>query len=58
MPEKFENTVQETEVAFAFAVLLLNVLILVAVGGIVWLLQSLMTFNSPLSEVLRASTLQ
>jgi hypothetical protein len=58
MPEKFEKPVQETEVAFAFAVLLLNVLILVAVGGIIWLLQSLIMLNSPLSEVLRASAWQ
>ena len=58
MPEKFENPVQETEVAFAFAVLLLNVLILAAVGGIVWLLQSLVMLGSPLSEVLRASAWQ
>lgn len=58
MPEKFENHVQETEVAFALAVVLLNVLILAAVGGIVWLLQSLVMLNSPLGEVLRATALR
>jgi hypothetical protein len=37
---------------------LLNVLILAAVGGIVWLLQSLVMLNSPLGEVLRATALR
>lgn len=58
MPEKFEKPVQETEVAFAFAVLLLNVLILAAIGGIIWLLQSLTMLDGPLSEALRASAWQ
>lgn len=55
MPEKFEKTIEETEVAFAFAVVLLNVLILAAVCGVIWLTQSLINFGSPLETVLRAS---
>jgi hypothetical protein len=52
MPEKNENTFQETEVAFALAVVLLNFLILAAVIGLVWSLQLLLSPNSPLSVAL------
>ncbi|MDQ3130348.1 MAG: hypothetical protein M3Q99_06260 [Acidobacteriota bacterium] len=52
MREKCENTFQEIEAAFAFAVLLLNFLVLAAVFGLVWLLKSLVLPNSPLSAAL------
>ncbi len=52
MREKNENTLQETEAAFAFAVVLLNLLILAAVIGLVWSLQLLLSPNSPLSAAL------
>ncbi len=41
MREKNENTFQETEAAFAFAVLLLNVLIILILCGGIWMLHSL-----------------
>jgi hypothetical protein len=53
MQRKFENPVEESGAAFACAVLLLNVLTLTAVGGIIWLLLSLVSLNSPLAAVLR-----
>jgi len=52
MNEKNENTFQETEAAFAFAIVLLNFLILAAVIGFVWSLQLLLSPNSPLSAAL------
>jgi len=52
MHKKNENTLQETEAAFAFAVVLLNLLILAAVIGLVWSLQLLLSPNSPLSAAL------
>ena len=52
MREKNQNTFQETEAAFAFAVLMLNFLILAVVFGIVRLLQLLILPNSPLSAAL------
>ncbi|MBA3633788.1 MAG: hypothetical protein H0W58_13425 [Acidobacteria bacterium] len=52
MREKNENIFQETEAAFAAAVLLLNFLILAAVIGFVWSLQLLISPNSPLVAAL------
>ena len=52
MREKNENTFQETEAAFAVAVLLLNFLILTVVIGLVWSLQLLLSPNSPLNAAL------
>ncbi len=52
MHEKNENTFQETEAAFALAVVLLNFLVLAAVIGLVWSLQLLLSPNSPLSAAL------
>ena len=52
MREKNENTFQETEAAFAVAVLLLNLLILAAVIGLGWSLKLLLVPNSPLGAVL------
>jgi len=52
MREKNEITFQETEAAFALAVVLLNFLILAAVIGFVWSLQLLISPNSPLSAAL------
>ena len=52
MPEKNENTFQETEAAFAFAILLLNFLILTVVIGSVWSLQMLLSPTSPLNAVI------
>ena len=48
MYEKNKNTYQETEAAFALAILLLNVLVLTIVVGLVWLLQLLISPKSPL----------
>jgi nitrate reductase NapE component len=53
MQKKFENPVEESGAAFACAILLLNILTLAAVGGIVWLLQMIITLHSPLNTVLR-----
>ncbi len=52
MRKKNENILQETEVAFALAVLLLNFLILATVIGLVWSLQLLLSPNSPLGAAL------
>ena len=52
MRENDENTLHETQAAFALAVALLNFLILAAVIGFVWSLQSLLSPNSPLSAAL------
>ncbi len=49
MRDNNENTLQETQAAFALAVVLLNFLILAAVIGLVWFLQLLLSPNSPLS---------
>lgn len=53
MREKFENPVEESSAAFAVAILLLNVLTIAAVGGLIWLLQMIITLNSPFNTVLR-----
>ncbi len=52
MRENKENAFQETEAAFALAVVMLNFLILAAVIGLVWSLQLLLSPNSPLSAAL------
>ena len=52
MHKKTENNFQETEAAFALAVVLLNFLILAAVIGFVWSLQLLLSPSSPLSAAL------
>ncbi len=52
MHKKTENNFQETEAAFAFAVVMLNFLILAAVIGLVWSLQLLLSPNSPLGAAL------
>lgn len=55
MRENNENILQETEAAFTLAVLLLNFLILVAVIGLLWSLQLLLSLNSPLGAALGES---
>ena len=52
MRDNNKNTLQETQSAFALAVLLLNLLILAVVIGLVWSLQLLLSPNSPLSAVI------
>jgi hypothetical protein len=52
MRENNENNFQETEAAFALAVLLLNFLVLSIVVGLVWLLQLLISPKSPLIAAL------
>ncbi len=52
MRENNENTLQETEAAFALAVVLLNFLILAVVIGLFWSLQILLSPNSLLSAAL------
>jgi hypothetical protein len=52
MRDNNENTLQETQTAFALAVALLNFLILAVVIGLVWSLQLLISPNSPLSAAL------
>ena len=47
-----KNTLQETQAAFALAVLLLNFLILAIVIGFFWSLQLLISPSSPLSVAL------
>lgn len=53
MRENNKNTCRETETAFAFAVLLVNLLILAAVIGLFWSLQFLISPNSPFGSSLR-----
>jgi len=52
MREKNENTFQETEAAFALAVVLLNILVLAAVIGFIWSLQLLISPKSSLITAL------
>ncbi len=52
MRDNNKNTLQETQAAFALAVVLLNFLILAVVIGFVWSLQILLSPNSPLSAAL------
>ena len=52
MRENNQTILQETQAAFALAVLLLNFLILAAVIGLVWSLQLLLSPNSPLGAAL------
>lgn len=59
MREKTEKQVAETEAAFAFAVVLLNILILAAVAALVWSLQTIITLNnSPFAAALRETALR
>jgi hypothetical protein len=52
MRKNNENTLQETQTAFALAVVLLNFLIFAVVIGLFWSLQILLSPNSPLSAAL------
>ncbi len=52
MRDNNKNTLQETQTAFALAVVLLNFLILAAVIGLVWSMQLLLSPNSPLVAAL------
>ncbi len=52
MRDNNKNTLQETQAAFALAVVLLNFLILAVVIGFVWSLQFLLSPSSPLSAAL------
>jgi hypothetical protein len=52
MRENNENTLQETQTAFALTVVLLNFLILTVVIVLGWSLQILLSPNSPLSAAL------
>lgn len=51
MLEKNEQNARESESAFAFAMLLLNVLLLAVTCGTLWLLQSLFTQYSPFNAI-------
>jgi hypothetical protein len=53
MRNKNHKTVQETQTAFAFAVLLQNILILLVIGGVVWVLHSTVSEPSALNAILR-----
>jgi len=52
MSENNKTILQETQAAFALAVVMLNFLILAAVIGFVWSLQLLLSANSPLGAAL------
>ncbi len=52
MRDNNENNLQETQAAFALAVVLLNFLIFAVVIGLVWSLQILLSPSSPLSAAL------
>jgi hypothetical protein len=52
MRENNENILQETQAAFALAVVLLNFLVLAAIFGLVWSLQLLISPDSPLNAAL------
>lgn len=58
MREKSEKTIEESEAAFAFAIVLLNILVIAAVGGLIWLLQMIITLNNPFNVVLREIALR
>ncbi len=46
MREKSEKPCEESGAAFAVAVLLLNILVIAVVGGLIWLLQMIITLNN------------
>ncbi|MDQ3798323.1 MAG: hypothetical protein M3384_02635 [Acidobacteriota bacterium] len=45
MREKSEKPIEESEAAFAVAIVLANILILAVVGGLIWMLQMIITLN-------------
>lgn len=53
MREKSGNAIEESGAAFALAIVLLNILTVVAVGGLGWLLQMIITLDSPFGAALR-----
>ncbi len=58
MREKMEKNGQETERALAFAMIFLNLLILVMVGAAGWLLREMIFNNPQLQTFLRGVFLQ
>lgn len=46
MRENFEKPVEESGAAFAFAVLLLNILVFATAGGLIWMVQMIFTLNN------------
>jgi hypothetical protein len=58
MKNNFEKPLEESGAAFAVAIVLLNVLTLAAAGGLIWLLQMLITLNSPFSAAWREIALR
>ena len=57
MREKNENIFQETEAAFAFAMLLMNVLIFAVVAIVGWLTYSAFAQSNSLNALLRGDFL-
>ena len=57
MLEKDQKNMCETEAAFTFAMLLMNVLILVIIGAVAWFSHTVMMENSSLNAILRAGFL-
>ena len=53
MRDKNRKTVRETQTAFAFAVLLQNILVLLVIGGFVWVLHSTVSETSAFNAILR-----
>jgi fluoride ion exporter CrcB/FEX len=49
---------QETEEAFAFAMLLVNVLLLIVIGAFAWLAHFVLAENNSLNAILRGGFLQ
>ena len=57
MREKNEKNIRETEAALAFSVLLMNILIFLVLGGVVWMMHSAITESSALNAILRGGYL-
>lgn len=58
MREKNRNNKHETEAAYAFSMFLLNLLILVVLGGVAWLMYTTASANNQLSVFLRGGFIQ
>ena len=57
MREKDQKNAYETEAAFTFAMLLMNLLIFTAIGSVVWLVHLAITENNSLNAIMRGGFL-
>jgi hypothetical protein len=57
MREKNRNNKPETEAAFALSLILMNILLIVVAGGVVWLVHLAINSNSELNTFFRGGIL-